>query len=93
MSLATREPWLTATSPPLRHTGVVKKTPLSLSTSDSQTHKMDIAIAADRDVYIEAISTVSPYDDQHTEAAKFCFHRKVGSQRGLSSVRVGSPGI
>ena len=30
---------------------------------------MDFAVAADRDVYIEAISTVSPYDDQHTQAA------------------------
>jgi len=54
---------------------------------------MDVAVVADRDVYIEAIPTVSPYDDQYTEAANFCFHRKVGSQRGLSSVRVGSPDI
>jgi hypothetical protein len=54
---------------------------------------MDVAVVADRDVYIEAISTVSPYDDQHTEAAKFCFHRKVGSMKGLSSVYAGSPGI
>jgi len=54
---------------------------------------MDIAVAADRGVYIEAISTVSPYDDQHTEAAKFCFHRKVGSRRGLSSMRIVNPDI
>ena len=54
---------------------------------------MDVAVVVDRDVYIEAISTVSPYDDQHTQAAKFCFHRKVGSMKGLSSMRVGSPGI
>ena len=58
----------------------------------SNTH-MDVAVVVDRDVYIEAISTVSPYDDQHTQAAKFCFHRKVGSMKGLSSMRVGSPGI
>ena len=54
---------------------------------------MDIDVAADKDVYIEAISTVSPYDDQHTEAAKFCFHLKVGSMKGLSSMCAGSPGI
>ena len=54
---------------------------------------MEIAVAADRDAYIEAITTQLPYDDQHTEAAKFCFHRKVGSMKGLSSMRVGSPGI
>jgi hypothetical protein len=54
---------------------------------------MDIAVAADRDVYIEAISTVSPYDDQHTQAVKFFFHRKVGSMKGLSFMYAGSPGI
>ena len=70
-----------------------KPTPLSHTTSDFQTHNMDIAVAADRGVYIEAISTVSPYDDQHTEAAKFCFQRKVGSMKGLSSMYAGSPGI
>ena len=53
--------------------------------------KMEIAVAADRDAYIEAISTVSPYDDQHTEAAKFCFQRKVGSMKGLSSMYIGTP--
>ena len=51
---------------------------------------MDIA---DRDVYIKAILTVSPYDDQHTEAAKFCFHRKVGSIKGLSSMRCVNPDV
>ena len=54
---------------------------------------MDFAVAADRDVYIEAIYTVSPYDDQHTQAVKFCFHLKVGSMKGLSSMYAGSPGI
>ena len=54
---------------------------------------MDIAVVVDRDVYIEAISTVSPYDDQHTEAAKYFFERKVGSAKGLSSMYAGSPGI
>jgi len=41
---------------------------------------MDIAVAADRGVYIEAISTVSPYDDQHTEAAKFLCQAQVFTQ-------------
>jgi len=84
----TKRIWLT-----LKNKKKFKSTPLSHATSDFQTHNMDIAVAADRGVYIEAISTVSPYDDQHTEAAKFCFHRKVGSRRGLSSMYAGSPGI
>ena len=54
---------------------------------------MEIDVVADRGAYIEAITTVSPYDDQHTQAAKFCFHRKVGSMKDLSSVYAGSPGI
>ena len=58
-----------------------------------QTPKYGIAVAADRDVYIEAISTVSPYDDQHTQAMRFFFHRKVGNMKVLSSMFVGSPGI
>ena len=52
---------------------------------------MEIDVVAERGAYIEAITTVSPYDIQHTEAAKFCFHRKVGSVKGLSSVRVVDP--
>ena len=54
---------------------------------------MDIAVVVDRADYVKAVVTVSPYDDQHTEAAKFCLHRKVGSMKGLSSVYAGSPGI
>ena len=54
---------------------------------------MDIAVVVDRADYVKAVVTVSPYDDQHTEAAKICFQRKVGSMKGLSSMRVGSPGI
>jgi hypothetical protein len=54
---------------------------------------MEVDVVADRSLYIADVLTVSPYDDQHTEAAKFCFHLKVGSPRGLSSVRAGSPGI
>ena len=60
---------------------------------DSQKPKMDIDVVADRDAYIEEITTQLPYDIQHTEAAKFCFERKVGSAKGLSSMYAGSPGI
>ena len=54
---------------------------------------MVIDVVADRDAYIEAITTQLPYDDQHTQAVKFCFHLKVGSMKGLSSMYAGSPGI
>ena len=54
---------------------------------------MDIAVVVDRADYVKAVVTVSPYDDQHPQAAKFCFQRKVGSMKRLSSMRVGSPGI
>ena len=40
---------------------------------------MEIDAVADRDAYIEAISTVSPYDDQHTEAAKFFFSGRLAA--------------
>jgi hypothetical protein len=52
---------------------------------------MEVDVVADRSLYIADVLTVSPYDDQHTEAAKFCFHLKVGSQRGLNSVRLVDP--
>ena len=55
--------------------------------------KVVIAVAADRDAYIEAITTQLPYDDQQTQAVKFCFHLKVGNMKGLSSMYAGSPGI
>ena len=60
---------------------------------ESQKPKDVIAVAADMDAYIEAITTQLPYDDQYTQAVKFCFHLKVGSMKGLSSVYAGSPGI
>ena len=49
---------------------------------------MDIAVAVDRADYVKAVVTVSPYDDQHTEAAKICFQRKVGAKKCLKSVRL-----
>ena len=60
---------------------------------DSQKHKMEIDVVADRDAYIEEITTYRPYDIKHTEAAKYFFERKVGSAKGLSSMYAGSPGI
>ena len=78
---------------PKKNTTRFKSKPFPPKEYYSTNTHMDIAVVVDRDVYIEAISTVSPYDDQHTQAAKFCFHRKVGSMKGLSSMRVGSPGI
>ena len=54
---------------------------------------MVIDVVADRDAYIEEITTCRPYDIKHTEAAKFFFERKVGSMKGLSSMYAGSPGI
>ena len=41
---------------------------------------MDVAVVANRDVYIEAISTASPYDDQHAEAAKFLCQAQLFTQ-------------
>ena len=54
---------------------------------------MEIAVMTEREIFVKAVTTNSPYDDQHTEAVKFCFHLKVGSMKGLSSMCAGSPDI
>jgi hypothetical protein len=41
---------------------------------------MEIAVVVDRADYVKAVVTVSPYDDQHTEAAKFLCQAQVFTQ-------------
>ena len=48
---------------------------------------MDIAVMTEREIFVKAVTTNSPYDDQHTEAVKFCLKTGFGFTRGLNSAR------
>jgi hypothetical protein len=43
---------------------------------------MEVDVVADRSLYIADVLTVSPYDDQHIEAAKFLCQAQLFTQAG-----------
>ena len=54
---------------------------------------MEIAVMTEREIFVKAVTTNSPYDDQHTEAVKFCLKTGFGFTRGLNSARAVNPDV
>ena len=54
---------------------------------------MSIAVMTDRAIFVKNVTTNSLYDEQNTEAAKFCVSRGFGYKRGLNSARAVNPDV